>query len=94
MNFAIFYFSHRYHDNLKVNCQTDLVDWHLHSKLFQDHKIIFFSTEGPIASSAMGKSIVILNKEGGEERFACANIEPDKDIIKYANIKRNPRFDV
>nr|XP_018907893.1 PREDICTED: uncharacterized protein LOC109037571 [Bemisia tabaci] len=67
------------------------IDIGLGRKVFTDSN---FPLEGPIASSAMGKSIVILNKEGGEERFACANIEPDKDIIKYANIKRNPRFDV
>lgn len=42
--------------------------------------------------SAMGKSIVILNKNKGSERFACANIEPDKDIIKYANIQKPPKF--
>lgn len=26
------------------------------------------------------------------ERYACANIEPDYDIIKYANIEKPPRF--
>jgi hypothetical protein len=41
---------------------------------------------------AMGRSIVIFNKDRGGERFACANIEPDKDIIKYANIRKPPRF--
>jgi hypothetical protein len=40
----------------------------------------------------MGRSIVIFSKEQGGERFACANIEPDKDIIKYANICKPPRF--
>ncbi|XP_071440833.1 uncharacterized protein Rsod [Hetaerina americana] len=42
--------------------------------------------------SAIGKSIVIYNKDRGSERYACANIEPDKDIIKYANIRKPPRF--
>lgn len=40
----------------------------------------------------MGRSIVIFTAERGGDRFACANIEPDKDIIKYANIRRTPRF--
>ncbi|XP_065226507.1 uncharacterized protein Rsod [Planococcus citri] len=46
--------------------------------------------EGDI--SAMGKSIVILDKNQGHDKFSCANIEPDKDIIKYANIRRSPKF--
>jgi hypothetical protein len=44
--------------------------------------------------SAVGRSLVIYDKDGGNERYACANIEPDHDIIKYANIKRPPRFEV
>lgn len=40
----------------------------------------------------MGRSIVILDKDFGGRRFACANIEPDKDIIKYVNIRRTPKF--
>ncbi|KAF4521582.1 hypothetical protein B566_EDAN001302 [Ephemera danica] len=44
--------------------------------------------------SALGKSIVIYTKERGSERYACANIEPDNDIIKYANIRKPPRFEV
>lgn len=47
-------------------------------------------TEGDV--TAMGRSVVIFNKDRGGERFACANIEPDKDIIKYANIRKPPRF--
>jgi Cu/Zn superoxide dismutase len=49
-----------------------------------------FPLEGDV--TAMGRSIVIFNKDRGGERFACANIEPDKDIIKYANIRKPPRF--
>lgn len=40
----------------------------------------------------MGKSIVILDKNGGPDKFACANIAPDKDTIKYVNVKRTPKF--
>lgn len=50
----------------------------------------FVLTEGPV--SAMGRSIVILNKDRQSERFACANIEPDKDTIKYVNVRRPPKF--
>jgi len=44
--------------------------------------------------STLGRSLVIYDKEGSNERYACANIEPDHDLIKYANIRRPPRFEV
>ncbi|XP_046993173.1 uncharacterized protein LOC124605492 isoform X1 [Schistocerca americana] len=56
-------------------------------KVFSD---VNFPLEGDV--SAIGRSIVIMNKDRGSERFACANIEPDKDIIKYANIQKPPKF--
>ncbi|XP_052752768.1 uncharacterized protein LOC113514487 isoform X1 [Galleria mellonella] len=49
-----------------------------------------FPLEGTV--SAMGRSIVIFGPERSGERFACANIEPDKDIIKAFNIMKPPRF--
>ncbi|XP_050553803.1 uncharacterized protein LOC118270440 isoform X1 [Spodoptera frugiperda] len=49
-----------------------------------------FPLEGTV--SAVGRSIVIFGPERSPERFACANIEPDKDIIKYVNIMKPPRF--
>lgn len=49
-----------------------------------------FPLEGTV--SAMGRSIVIFGPERSGERFACANIEPDKDIIKFVNIMKPPRF--
>lgn len=42
--------------------------------------------------SALGRSIVIFAQNHSSERFACANIEPDHDIVKYVNIERPPRF--
>lgn len=42
--------------------------------------------------SSLGRSIVIFGPERSAETFACANIEPDHDIIKYVNIERPPRF--
>ncbi|XP_014235437.1 uncharacterized protein LOC106658129 [Trichogramma pretiosum] len=49
-----------------------------------------FPLEGAV--TAMGKSIVILEPDFGHYPFACANIEPDNDIIKYVNIRKPPRF--
>lgn len=49
-----------------------------------------FPLEGKV--SAMGRSIVILNKDRGGDKFACANIEPDYDTIKYVNVRRPPKF--
>jgi len=42
--------------------------------------------------SAVGKSIVIQGTDGNP--MACATIEPDKDIIKYAVIKTLPSFNL
>ncbi|CAH2230559.1 jg8887 [Pararge aegeria aegeria] len=49
-----------------------------------------FPLEGTV--SAMSRSIVIFGPEHSSERFACANIQPDKDIIKFVNIMKPPRF--
>lgn len=49
-----------------------------------------FPLEGIV--SALGRSIVIFGANHSSERFACANIEPDHDIVKYVNIERPPRF--
>ncbi|XP_049880527.1 uncharacterized protein LOC126376997 isoform X2 [Pectinophora gossypiella] len=49
-----------------------------------------FPLEGTV--SAMGRSIVIFGPDRSPERFACANIQPDKDIIKYVNIMKPPHF--
>lgn len=46
--------------------------------------------EGPI--NAMGRSIVIKGPNRGSEKYACANIEEDHDLVKYVNIQRPPRF--
>ncbi|RVE49906.1 hypothetical protein evm_005499 [Chilo suppressalis] len=49
-----------------------------------------FPLEGTV--TAMGRSIVIFGPERSSERFACANIEPDYDIVKAVNIMKPPRF--
>lgn len=49
-----------------------------------------FPLEGLV--TAVGRSIVIFGPDHSKERFACANIEPDHNIIKYVNVERPPRF--
>lgn len=49
-----------------------------------------FPLEG--IQSAIGRSIVLFGPNHSGERFACANIEPDHDIIKYVNLQRPPKF--
>ncbi|XP_038105826.1 uncharacterized protein LOC6051326 [Culex quinquefasciatus] len=49
-----------------------------------------FPLEGAV--SALGRSIVIFGPEFSGFRFACANIQPDHDIVKYINLKKPPRF--
>ncbi|XP_043268911.1 uncharacterized protein Rsod isoform X2 [Venturia canescens] len=63
------------------------IDIGLQRKVFVDSN---FPLEGKV--SALGKSIVIMDQNFGQQRFACANIEPDYDIVKYANIGRPPKF--
>ena len=55
---------------------------------------IFTDSNFPLGGriSAIGKSIIIFDKDFERNRFACANIEPDTDIVKYANIRKPPRF--
>ncbi|XP_040583567.1 uncharacterized protein Rsod [Lepeophtheirus salmonis] len=45
-------------------------------------------------TSAVGKSIVIHGPNGDGNILACANIEKDTDIIKYASIETKPRFNL
>ncbi|KAK9881797.1 hypothetical protein WA026_017312 [Henosepilachna vigintioctopunctata] len=70
-----------------LSARLGTIDIGLQRKVFTDSN---FPLEGPV--SAVGRSIVILSPNRRPERFACANIEPDYDIIKYANIEKPPRF--
>ncbi|CAK9808868.1 Superoxide dismutase [Cu-Zn] B [Anthophora quadrimaculata] len=63
------------------------IDIGLKRQVFTDSN---FPLAGPI--SAIGRSIIIFDQNFGTNRFACANIEPDNDIIKYTNIRKPPRF--
>jgi len=49
-----------------------------------------FPLERPVG--AIGRSIVIFGPDHSHERFACANIEPDHNVIKYINLQKPPRF--
>lgn len=59
-----------------------------------DKRAIFSDKNFPLEGdqSALGRSIVIFGPNYSGERFSCANIEPDHDIIKYINIQRPPKF--
>jgi len=59
-----------------------------------DKRAVFTDSNFPLEGdqSAIGRSIVIMGPERSSERFACANIEPDHDIVKYINLQRPPRF--
>ena len=70
-----------------VSARVGPINIGLERRVFVDPN---FPLEGTV--SAMGKSIVILDNNFGSSRFACANIEPDNDIVKYANIQKPPRF--
>ncbi|KAJ8968153.1 hypothetical protein NQ314_002407, partial [Rhamnusium bicolor] len=70
-----------------LSARLGTIDIGLKRKVFTDSN---FPLEGDV--TAIGRSIVILAPNQGGERYACANIEPDYDIIKYANIERPPRF--
>ncbi|XP_030762415.1 uncharacterized protein LOC115887200 isoform X2 [Sitophilus oryzae] len=70
-----------------LSARLGTIDIGLKRKVFVDSN---FPLEGDV--SAVGRSIVILSPDRRGERYACANIEPDYDIIKYANIEKPPRF--
>lgn len=70
-----------------VSARVGTIDLGLERVVFTDSN---FPLEGIV--SAMGRSIVILGPERGNERYACANIEPDHDIVKYINLQKPPRF--
>lgn len=70
-----------------MSARLGTIDIGLRRKVFTDSNL---PLEGPI--SALGRSIVIFGPNRDSLRYACANIEPDYDIIKYANIEKPPRF--
>ncbi|XP_077282996.1 superoxide dismutase family protein Rsod [Arctopsyche grandis] len=70
-----------------LTARLGTIDIGLDRQVFTDSN---FPLEGVV--TALGRSIVIMGQNRSSERFACANIEPDNDIVKYANIRKPPRF--
>ncbi|CAG9760751.1 unnamed protein product [Ceutorhynchus assimilis] len=70
-----------------LSARLGTIDIGLQRKVFVDSNC---PLEGD--QKAVGKSIVILSPDRRGEKYACANIEPDHDIIKYVNVERTPRF--
>lgn len=77
-----------------LRCEVGDLSGRLGTVDMGDKKQVFVDSNLPLAGehSAMRRSIVIHNERGRVERYACANIEPDDDIIKWANIRKTPRF--
>ncbi|XP_066945953.1 uncharacterized protein Rsod [Macrobrachium rosenbergii] len=61
-----------------------------------DKRYVFVDKNLPLTGphGIMNKAIIIHNQNAGVERFACANIEPDDDIIKWVIIRKTPKFSV
>lgn len=59
----------------------------MNRQIFSDKNI---PLEG--SQNAIGRSVVIFGPNQSPERFSCANIEPDHNIIKYVNLQRPPKF--
>ncbi|XP_071566892.1 uncharacterized protein Rsod isoform X1 [Temnothorax nylanderi] len=80
--------------DLPLRCYVGDISSRLGSINIGEKRQIFTDSNFPLGGpvSAMGKSIIIFDKDFGGNRFACANVEPDNDIVKYANIRKPPRF--
>lgn len=42
--------------------------------------------------SVVGRSLVVMTPNAGNDRFACANIQLDKDIFKFVVIRKPRKF--
>ncbi|XP_011497265.1 PREDICTED: uncharacterized protein LOC105361711 [Ceratosolen solmsi marchali] len=70
-----------------ISARLGPIDIGLERKVFVDQN---FPLGGSI--TAVGKSIIILDSNFSSNKFACANIELDNDIVKYAIISKSSRF--
>ncbi|XP_068215953.1 uncharacterized protein [Palaemon carinicauda] len=61
-----------------------------------DKRYVFVDRNLPLTGphGIMNKAIIIHTENAGVDRFACANIEPDDDIIKWVIIRKTPKFSV
>lgn len=65
------------------NINRGILKW----KIF---KCCYNILEGDI--SAIGRSIVVFSKNG-YDKLACANLDYDKDIIKYVNVRKTTKYE-
>ncbi|KAL9892126.1 superoxide dismutase family protein Rsod isoform 1-T1 [Glossina fuscipes fuscipes] len=70
-----------------VGARLGPIDLGAERKVFSDFN---FPLDGQVG--AIGRSIVIFGPDFSGDRFACANIEPDHNVIKYINLQKPPRF--
>ncbi|CAL4200410.1 unnamed protein product, partial [Meganyctiphanes norvegica] len=77
-----------------LRCEVGDLSGRLGSIDVGDIKYVFLDQNMPLSGphGVMSRSIVIHNENQGSEKFACADIEPDDDIINLANIKRPSKF--
>ncbi|XP_039303730.1 uncharacterized protein LOC105197011 isoform X2 [Solenopsis invicta] len=80
--------------DLPLRCYVGDISSRLGPINIGEKRQIFTDSNFPLGGSisAIGKSIIIFDKDFGSNRFACTNIEPDNDIVKYVNIRKPPRF--
>lgn len=59
-----------------------------------DKRFVFVDRNLPLSGphGIMNRALIIHNENAGVERFACANIQPDDDIIKWVIVKKTPKF--
>lgn len=77
-----------------LRCYTGDVGARLGTININGDRAVFTDSNCPLEGviTAVGRSVVIFGPDKSKERFACANIEPDHNIIKYINVERPPRF--
>ncbi|XP_031640527.1 uncharacterized protein LOC116352238 isoform X2 [Contarinia nasturtii] len=77
-----------------LRCYVGDVSFRTNTIDIGDKRVILTDQNFPLEGdqSALGRSIVLFGPNYSHERFACANIEPDHDIIKYVNLQRPPKF--
>ena len=59
-----------------------------------EERVVFSDSNLPLEGygNITGRSVVIFGPNNNADMFACANIEPDYDIVKYVNIEWSTRF--
>ncbi|CAG7838672.1 unnamed protein product [Allacma fusca] len=73
-----------------LRCDVGDVSGRLGPITVGENKFVFIDPNLPLSgpASVLHRSLIIHAPNGGTDRMACGNIEPDKDIIKYAKIRK------